>query len=140
MNAQFPTIKFTCEEEIDNKLSFLDLQVIKKHDNLLEFAVYHKPTSTMRVITSDSFCPFQYKQAAFHSMAHRLCNLPLSIQHYKNEYEYIKSVADVNGYPINMVDKIIKKHAKRATIQIFQVKTMKRRKFLCVMRRLLRTN
>jgi hypothetical protein len=114
LNSQFPTIKFTCEEEIDNKLAFLDLQVIKKLDNSLEFSVYHKPTSTMRVITSDSHCPFQYKQAAFHSMAHRLCNLPLSIQHYKNEYDYIKKVADVNGYSEKMVDNIIRKHARKA--------------------------
>lgn len=75
--------------------------------------MYHKPTSTRRVITSDSFCPFQYKQAAFHSMAHRLCSLPLSIKHYKHEYEYIKSVADVNGYSENIVDKIIANHAKK---------------------------
>lgn len=114
LNSQFPTIKFTCETEIDNKLAFLDTQVIKKDDHSLEFSIYHKPTSTMRVITSDSHCPFQYKQAAFHSMAHRLCTLPLSIEHYKNEYDYMKSVAVVNGYQISIVDNIIKKHAKKA--------------------------
>lgn len=95
-------------------MSFLDLQVKKKSDKSLEFSVFHKPTSTMRVITSDSFCPFQYKRAAFHSMAHRLCTLPLSIEHYKREYEYIKNVADVNGYSEKMVDDIIKSHAKKA--------------------------
>lgn len=91
--------------------------MIKKYDNSLEFSVYHKPTSTMRVITSDSHCPMQYKQAAFHSMAHGLCNLPSSIEHYKREYDYIKQVTDLNGYPQKMVDKIIKIHAKRAKIK-----------------------
>lgn len=114
LNSQFPTIKFTCETEIDNKLPFLDILVIKKQDGSIEFAIYHKPTSTKRVITSDSFCPFQYKQAAFHSMAHRLCTIPLSIEHFKNEYDYIKSVAVINGYPIAMIDNIIKKHSKKA--------------------------
>lgn len=113
LNSLFPTITFTSESEIDNKLAFLDLLVIKKLDGTIEFAIYHKPTSTQRVITSDSYCPIQYKQAAFHSMAHRLCTIPLSITHYKAEYEYIKTTALVNGYPISMVDKIIKNHAKK---------------------------
>lgn len=113
LNSQVPSIKFTCEIEVNNRLSFLDLQVIKKSDRSLEFAVYHKPTSTMRVITSDSFCPFQYKLAAFHSMAYRLCSLPLSIEHFKNEYDYMKTVAEVNGYSVSMIDKIIQKHAKK---------------------------
>lgn len=114
LNSQFPTIKFTCENEIYNKLAFLDIQVHKKLDHSLEFSIYHKPTSTMRVITSDSHCPFQYKQASFHSMAHRLCTLPLSIEHYRNEYEYMKSLATFNGYPISLIDSIIKKHAKKS--------------------------
>lgn len=67
----------------------------------------------MHVITSDSFCPIQYKQAVFHSMAHRLCTLPLSVENYKREYDYIKSVADANGYSEKMVDDIIKNHANK---------------------------
>lgn len=113
LNSQMPTIKFTCEVEVDNKLPFLDIQVHKKLDHTIEFSIYHKPTSTMRVITSDSHCPFQYKQSSFHSMAHRLCTVPLSIEHYKNEYDYMKQIATKNGYPISMVDKIIKKHANK---------------------------
>lgn len=112
LNSQFPTIKFTCEIENNNELPFLDIKIIKKFDNTLEFAIYHKPTSTMRVITNDSHCSFKTKQAAFHSLAHRLCTIPLSIKHYKDEYDYISNVAKVNGYQQSMVDDIIKKHAK----------------------------
>ena len=39
--------------------------------------------------------------------------IPLSANNYKNEYDYIKSVANINGYPVSMVDNIIKKHAKK---------------------------
>lgn len=76
-------------------------------------AVYHKPTTTMRTITADSHCPIQHKQAAYHSAVHRLCRLPLSIQNYKNEYEYIKETARVNGYDSYLIDKLIKKHSKK---------------------------
>lgn len=113
LNSQFESIKFTLEKEENKKLAFLDVQVCRKSDNSLEFSVYHKPTSTKRVITSDSFCHFQYKKSSFHSMIYRMCKLPLSITAYKSEYEYIKDVAVLNGYPIDIVDSLIKEHSKR---------------------------
>lgn len=72
--------------------------------------MFHEETSTTRVITSDSFCPVQHKHAAFHSLVHRLCKIPLSVIQYKSEYEYIKKVANENGYPDSLVDRLIKKH------------------------------
>lgn len=114
LNSQpdYPTIKFTAVTEKDNKLEFLDLQLIRK-DNRVEVAVYHKPTSTKRLIPSTSHCPTQHKMAAYHSMAHRISNLPLSIQNYKSEYDYMVDTAVTNGYKASDVDRIIKKHADK---------------------------
>lgn len=67
----------------------------------------------MRTITSDSFCPIQHKLAAYHSAIHRLCQLPLSIANYIEEYKYIKETASVNGYSEKMVDKLVYKHAQK---------------------------
>lgn len=115
LNAQpqFPTIKFTVVPEKDGQLEFLDLLLIRKN-NRVEVAVFHKPTSTKRLIPSTSHCPIQHKMAAFHSMAHRITSLPLSIQSYKLEYEYMKEAAIVNGYTTSMVDNIIKQHSDKA--------------------------
>ena len=52
--------------------------------------------------------------AAFHSMAHRITNMPLSIQNYKSEYDYMMNAAKVNGYRGSDVDRIIKKHSDKA--------------------------
>lgn len=114
LNNQIDSIKFTYEEEENNQIAFLDL-IIKRVEDKVGFAVHHKPTSTMRMITSDSFCPIQHKQAAFHSMIHRLCRLPLSAADYKSEYEHIVKVARVNGYPVSMVTTMIRKHSKKVT-------------------------
>lgn len=114
LNGQFETIKFTCEQENDQKLPFLDLELQRK-DNKIEVAVYHKPTTTMRTITSDSHCPIQHKQAAYHSAVHRLCKLPLSISNFKREYEYLKETARVNGYNPDLIDKLTKLHSKKVT-------------------------
>lgn len=113
LNKQFDSIKFTCEKEQDNILPFLDLEIQRK-GQIIEFAIYHKPTSTMRTITSDSHSPIQHKKAAYHSMVHRLCRLPLSVNNYMREYKYIKNVARVNGYGETMIDELILKHSRRS--------------------------
>lgn len=91
INSQYETIKFTKEEEnpITRSLNFLDLTVTRTLDHKLEFSVYRKATSTERYITSDSNCSQQHKLSAFHSMIHRLCNLPLSINNFKKEHDLI---------------------------------------------------
>lgn len=112
LNSQFPTINFTVVPEEDGQLAFLDLLLIRKN-NKVELAVYHKPTSTQRFIPSTSHCPIQHKMAPFHSMAHRLCKLPLSITHYKREYDYIQQAAKVNGFDSADIDRIIKHHSDK---------------------------
>lgn len=112
LNQQYTSINFTHEEELDNKIAFLDLMLHKVGRNI-EISIYHKPTSTMRYIPNDSHTPIQHKQAAFHSMVHRLVKLPLSIQHYKTEYDRIKHIAIANGYGASMIDKMIKNHLRK---------------------------
>lgn len=113
LNSQYESINFTHEIEENNQISFLDLMLKRSENNKIEIAVYHKPTSTKRCITSDSYCPIQHKQAAFHSLIYRLCKLPLSAKNYMKEYQYIKEVANVNGYNEKMVDDIIHKHSMK---------------------------
>ncbi|XP_055306468.1 uncharacterized protein LOC129570775 [Sitodiplosis mosellana] len=112
LNKQVETINFTYETEKDGKLPFLDLEV-QRIGGDLEFAVYHKPTSTMRTIKSDSHCPIQHKMAAYHSMVHRLFRLPLNIANFRNECKHIKETARVNGFDVEIVDKLIYKHGNK---------------------------
>ena len=112
LNKQFESINFTYETEKDGEIPFLDL-LIRRIDSKLEFAVYHKPTSTMRTITNDSFCPIQHKLAAYHSMVHRMCRLPLNIVNFRNECNYIKETARVNGFNAEIVEKLIYKHTRK---------------------------
>lgn len=111
-NSQCDSIKFTCEKENNFVLNFLDLQLTRNQQKL-DFGVYHKPTSTKRVITSDSYCPIQHKHAAFHSLVHRLVNLPLSVGSFVKEYNYILDVANLNGYSKALIDHLINKHTRK---------------------------
>lgn len=109
INSQFESINFTMEKEDDNKLPFLEL-LVTKTSNKVEFSIYRKPTTTNRYITNDSHCPMQHKLAAFHSLVHRLCKLPLSVSNFHHEYKFLKKLAIINGYHDRIIDKLIKKH------------------------------
>lgn len=102
LNSQYSEINFTCD--------FLDLELQRQQNGEIEIAAYHKPTGTNRYIPSSSYAPIQHKLAAFHSLAHRLVSLPLSMTTHRKEYKYIQSVANINEYGAELIDKIIKKH------------------------------
>jgi hypothetical protein len=88
LNSKYNTIKFTVEEEYDQKLPFLDI-CVRRESDAFKFTIHRKPMSTNRYIKSSSFQVLSQKSAAFHSMANRLINdrkrLPnRKEQHYPN--------------------------------------------------------
>lgn len=135
LNSRSPSIKFTIEKEKDGKLPFLDV-MLNRSQSELNFSVYRKPTNVPRYIPNDSFCPTSQKHAAFNSMTHRLCNLPLNANNYMTEYNYIKQAAVLNGYDANIIDRMIQRHAnmkrrRNATSLTSQTQTQTKRR-VCV--------
>lgn len=112
LNSRCNSIRFTHEDESDKRITFLDL-MLQNINGKIDVSVHHKSTSTMRYIPNDSHAPIQHKQAAFHSLVHRLVKLPLSVANYKTEYERIKLIASLNGYNPTMIDVLIKTHARK---------------------------
>lgn len=108
LNSIDPNIKFTCVEEENGCIPFLDVMVCRNGQQL-EFKVYRKPTSTDRFITSSSFHAPNQKLASFHSMIYRLCSLPLTEQNFNDELDHIKRVAAINGFCPEMVERIVEK-------------------------------
>jgi hypothetical protein len=51
INSLRPSIQFTMETEVDNKIPFLDVLVIKKHSTMTT-TVYRKPSHTGRYLIS----------------------------------------------------------------------------------------
>ena len=116
LNSQYPTIKFTYEMETDSHLPFLDVKVIRMN-NHLEFGIYRKSTNTMRFITADSHHNGSHKKAAFHSLAHRLYNIPLPTNEFEKELKYIKEAARMNGYKDTFINRILDKHKRKQFIR-----------------------
>ena len=106
LNNLSPSINFTFEKEANGKLPFLDIMLIRA-GRKLEFDIYRKPTQVPLYIPKSSNHPQQHKQAAFHSMVHRLFSVPLNDERKKKEIEHIKWTARVNGYQEIIIDNII---------------------------------
>lgn len=114
--TKYSTIKFTCEEEQDGKLNFLDLVVINNNNNFV-FDIYRKPTNTGRYITSNSLHPWQHKLSAFHSMIHRALNIPMNEEFFANEIQRIKTIAHLNGYTDRLIDELITAHRRKRALR-----------------------
>jgi hypothetical protein len=127
LNSRHPSIKFTVELEENGCLPFLDLW-LKRNGRKIYFEIFHKPTSSKRYITSDSHAPHQHKLAAFHSMVHRLCRIPLRVDAYMTEYKYILELANINGYSNKLIDELILKHSKKIKKSNLSTHFMQKRK------------
>jgi hypothetical protein len=62
LNKLIPTMHFTMEEEVDNRINFLDI-TISRVDNKISFNIYRKPTATGIINPNDSCHPPQHKLA-----------------------------------------------------------------------------
>lgn len=109
LNQMHPNIQFTYEAEVDGRLPFLDLMIVREGEKLA-FEVYRKPTDSMLCIPADSFTPDVYKMSTFNSMFHRLYNIPMKKQAFTAEESYIYSVAEINGYERRTIENIQRKH------------------------------
>jgi hypothetical protein len=69
LNNILPTMKFTIEEEKENKINFLDITISKKKD--ISFEIYSKPTATDTIIPNDFCHPHEDKLAAIKYLANR---------------------------------------------------------------------
>lgn len=115
-STKYPSIKFTCEEEVDGRLNFLDLTVFRRNGNF-EFDIFRKPTNTGRYITSNSFHNLKHKMSAFHSMIHRALNIPLREKQLEGEINKIKHIAKINGYTDQFIDDMYKSHKRKKDLR-----------------------
>ena len=115
LNTLHPRIKFTVEEEVESSINFLDLTItrtLNKH----RFSIYHKPSHTDITIHNTSHHPVQHKLAAYHSMIHRLTNVPLSENAFQEELNIIKQIAINNGYSPLIIEKMLTKKLQTKAI------------------------
>ena len=77
INNTTKNIKFTKEEEQDNKLAFLDILITKTDNGTLTTQVYRKKTHTDQILNYNSNHPTQHKVSCIKTLFNRIdthCN------------------------------------------------------------------
>ena len=108
INSRHRNIKFTCEEEKDNKISFLDIS-ISRNDNALETFTFRKPTFSGVYTNFNSFLPTKYIRSLLNALLYRKYNICSSYLQIHDEINHLKPVWQKNTSLLFFIDNCIHK-------------------------------
>ncbi|KFD67427.1 hypothetical protein M514_11958 [Trichuris suis] len=108
LNRECPNvIAFTIEKELDGKLPFLDILIIRSEEGI-KTTVYRKPTHSDKYIEFTSHHPRHVMIGILHGMVNRA--LPICDQEYLEEkLEHIRRTFKHNGYPVRLINSVIRR-------------------------------
>jgi hypothetical protein len=98
-NSLHPNLQFTKETELDNKLNYLDITILKTPTSM-NIGVFRKPTFTDTIIPYTSNHPTQHKYAAIKFLYNRLNSYQLQDSEYQHEESVIQNILHNNSFPL----------------------------------------
>ena len=108
MNSRHQNIQFTYEEEVDNKIYFLDTE-ITRNDTKLVTSLYRKSTFSGVYMNYGSHLPINYKKGLIHTLLYRAYNICSDFQSLHLEIMFLKTVWQKNRFPLFFIDSCVKK-------------------------------
>ena len=108
LNGRHANMSFTIEREKQNRMSFLDIAIIRE-DKTFTTSVYRKPTFSGVYTHFDSFLPSTYKFGTVYTLAYRCFRICSSWTKLHNELVCLKENFLKNGYPEGFISKCFKK-------------------------------
>nr|VZI49009.1 unnamed protein product [Spirometra erinaceieuropaei] len=72
LNSIIPDLQFTLEEEVGDKLPFLDVLVCRQPNGKLATSVYRKQTNTLQMRNYNSNHPLQHKRSCVRTLYRRV--------------------------------------------------------------------
>ena len=103
INNQHPNIKFTCEEEENNKLPFLDVSISKAEGRNFDTTTYRKSTYTGLLTNFTSFTSIQYKVGLIKTLIDRARKINSSMTNLRNDLSDIKKTLLKNRFPLHVL-------------------------------------
>ena len=97
-------MKFTTEEEKENKIIFLDITTSKEENNI-SFDIYRKPATTDTIIPNESCHPQKHKLTAIRYKANRMETYNLSATNKEKENNIIEQILYNNKYDTSILNK-----------------------------------
>lgn len=106
-NSYHERLQFTYEIENNNRISFLDLWLIRENDKIIT-DWFQKPTFSGRILHFQSAHPLTQKIAIIYNLVDRAL-LGSDTRFHLNNIKKITKILQDNNYPIKMINKFIKK-------------------------------
>ena len=119
-------MSFTIETEQENKISFLDVNVIHEHGEFIT-SVYQKPTFSAVYTHFDSFLPDTYKIGMIYTLANRCFRICSSCSMFHQQSILLREIFKKNGYPENFIDRCFKLFLDRIHILEEKVPTVEKK-------------
>nr|VZI11378.1 unnamed protein product [Spirometra erinaceieuropaei] len=113
LNAVFPDLQFTMEEEENNRLAFLDVLVCRKACGGLNTKVFRKATNTMQVLNFNNSHPISHKRSCVRTLYRHVEKHCIEPEDKIAELQYLRWVFKANGFPRNFVNRCIHKRDER---------------------------
>ena len=106
LNTFHKNIKFTYELEINKKISFLDVLLIRKNDTL-EPTIYRRSTNNGVYLHWDSFAPKNWKRSTLRSILTRPYKICSTKELLEEELKHIeREFIKINRYPEWIVNQL----------------------------------
>ena len=96
------------ETEKENKLSFLDVEVIRGQGKFTT-TIYRKPPLSGAYSNFESFLPSVYRFGMVYTLVYRSFRIFSNWTQFHTELIFLKPIFEKNGYPENFIDKCFKK-------------------------------
>ena len=105
INKVHPNLQFTPTFQHNNRISFLDLLIIR-HPTQIETDIFRKTTTTDSTINYTSNHPTEHKMAAYRHLINRMLSLPLSTERRIAECQKIRTIANNNKFSLHHIAKL----------------------------------
>ena len=133
MNSRHRNIQFTCEEESNDKISFLDISITRSKNKLMT-SLYRKKTFSGVYMNYNSFLPTNYKKGLIDTLLFRSYNISADYSILHNEIKYLKTIWQKNSFPLFFSDNCIKNFLDKLFITRKSSNTISDKKeiFICL--------
>ena len=101
-------MSFSMETEKENKLSFLDVEIIREQGKFTT-KIYGKSTFSGVYSNSEIILPSVYKFGMVYTLIYRCFRICSNWTQFHTELIFLKGIFQKNGYPKNFIDKCFKK-------------------------------
>nr|VZI38973.1 unnamed protein product [Spirometra erinaceieuropaei] len=113
LDSVIPDLQFTMEEEVGDKLPFLDVLVCRQPNSKQAKSVYRKPTNTLKMLGYNSNHPLQHKRSCVLTLHRRVKTHCITPAAKLDEIKLLQELFRANGYPRAFTERSRKQPKRR---------------------------